>query len=64
MPGESHRIGVTNDEADKLPDSQSHTGKTRRSLSHHWSAELRRTPPKLNIARPRFLCDGVLAQRE
>src|SRR5262249_24092954 len=47
-----------------LPDSQAHTGKTRRSLSHHWSAESRHTPPKLRIARPRFLCDGVLAQRE
>jgi len=34
-----------------LPDSQSHTGKTRKSLSHHWSAEPRDTPPKLRIAR-------------
>src|SRR6516225_3943127 len=35
-----------------LPDSQSHTGKTRRSLNHHWRAESRHTPPKLRIARP------------
>ena len=43
---------------------RSFTGKTRRSLSHYWSAESRHTLPKLSIARPRFLSDGVFAQRE
>src|SRR5262245_10685821 len=47
-----------------LPGSGSDTGKTRRSLSHHGSAEPRRTPPALRVARPRFLGDGVLAERE
>jgi len=47
-----------------LPDSESHTGKTRRSLCHQSPAESRHTPPRLRIARPRFLGDGVLAQRE
>ena len=47
-----------------LPDSESHTGKTSRSLSHQRSAESRHTPPALRITRPRFLGDGVLEERE
>src|SRR5262249_58284354 len=31
---------------------------------HRRQAESRHTPPGLRIARPRFLSDGVLAQRE
>jgi len=33
-------IGVTSDEAETLPDSESHTGKTPWSLSHHSSARV------------------------
>ena len=47
-----------------LPGSESHTGKTPTSLSHQSQTESRHTLPRLMIARPRFLGDGVLAQRE
>ena len=47
-----------------LPDSESDTGKTPGSLTTIRQPESRHTPPRLKIARPRFLRDGVLAQRE
>src|SRR5262249_18535850 len=39
-PGRSPWIGVTSDEAETLPDSESHTGKTPKSLSHHSPARV------------------------
>jgi hypothetical protein len=38
--GVSARIGVTSDEAENLPGSESHAGKTPRSLRHHSSARV------------------------
>ena len=42
-----------------LPDSESHTGKTRKSLCHQSQTESRHTPPPPRIPRRRFLGDGV-----
>jgi hypothetical protein len=47
-----------------LPGSESPTGKTQWSLSHHGSTESRHTPSRLKMTQPRFLGDGVLAERE
>src|SRR5262249_24697419 len=47
-----------------LPDSESHAGKTRWSLTTIRQPESRHTPPRVKIARARFLRDGVLAQRD
>jgi hypothetical protein len=64
LPARSYRIGAPMMKPKTLPGSESHTGKTPRSLCHQSQAESRHTPPRLMIARPRFLGDGVLAQRE
>ena len=47
-----------------LPGSESSTGTARKSLSHQSKPEPGHTQPALRIAQPRFLSDGVLAQRE
>src|SRR5262245_20074180 len=47
-----------------LPNSECDSGKAPRGLNHQRSAESRHAPPALRVARPRFLGDGVLADRE
>ena len=47
-----------------LPGSESHAGKTPKSLCHQSQTESRHTPPRPKIARPRFLGDGIVAPRE
>src|SRR5262249_59651865 len=59
-----HRSGSPVMRPITLPSSECDSGKAPKSLIHQWSAESKHTPPVLRVARPRFLGDGVLAQRE
>src|SRR5262249_55626434 len=60
----SARIGVTSDEAENAPRLKVTYGKDSKESNHQSQTESRHTPPRLKIARSRFLGDGVLAQRE
>jgi len=64
IPGTSHRVAVTSDGAENAPRLKVLDGEDSQESSHHWSTEPTHTPPALTIAQPRFLGDGVLAERE
>ena len=57
-------IGVTSDEAENAPRLKVTYGEDSKESNHQSQTESRHTPPRLKIARSRFLGDGVLAQRE
>jgi hypothetical protein len=64
MPGRSHRIAVTNDEAENAPRLTVTYGEDSKESKPPLERRVETHTAKLTIARPRFLCDGVLAQRE
>jgi len=64
MPGRSHRIAVTNDEAENAPRLTVTYGEDSKESKPPLESRVETHTTKTQNSSTRFLCDGVLGQRE
>ena len=64
IPGQSQRIGVTNDEAENAPRLTVTYGEDSKESKPPLESRVETHTTKTQNSSTRFLCDGVLGQRE